>query len=138
MVWRIVATLLLVMLARCAHANELLTAFIPMSESQDIIGDPLRGEMLFRAGVNDAPPCSACHLVAEGGTGFSLAPNLSGIATRAGGRIASLTAEQYIEDSILHPQNYVVPGYNVSMYTEYATHLSPQDLADLVAYLMTL
>lgn len=138
MIWRIVATLLFIMLARCDHANELMTVFTSTSESQDVTGDPLRGEALFRAGVNDAPPCSACHLVVEGGTGFSLAPNLAGIATRAGGRIPSLTAEQYIEDSILHPQNYVVPGYHVSMYTEYATHLTPQDIADLVAYLMTL
>lgn len=138
MIWRIVATLLFIMLAWCDHTNELMTVFTSTPESQDVAGDPLRGEALFRAGVNDAPPCSACHLVSEGGTGFSLAPNLSRIAARAGGRIEGFTAERYIEDSILHPQNYVVPGYHVSMYTEYATHLSPQDITDLVAYLMTL
>ncbi len=101
-------------------------------------GDALRGEQIFRAGVAGAPPCSACHQVVEGNTGFSLAPNLSGIAARAAGRVTGMGARQYLEDSILHPQHHVVAGYHVSMFADYASYLSRQDLADLIAYLMTL
>lgn len=134
MIWRIAATLLFVLLAGCVRLNTLF----PIPVSQSAAGDPLRGEAIFRAGVSDAPPCSTCHLVRKGAAGFSLAPNLSGVAARAATRIDGMTAAAYIEDSILNPQNYVVPGYHVSMYTEYATYLSPQDIADLVAYLLTL
>ncbi|MBZ0300940.1 MAG: cytochrome c [Anaerolineae bacterium] len=102
------------------------------------VGDPARGAEIFTHNQNEAPPCTTCHQVVKGGYGFSLGPNLENIADRAGSRIEGFSAEQYLEDSILQPAHYVVSGFHVSMYTEYAERLSAQDVADLVAYLMTL
>lgn len=98
----------------------------------------MHGEQVFRIGVEGAPPCSACHQVAAGSAGFSLAPNLAGIATRAAERVPGMAAEQYLEQSILHPADHIIPGYHVSMFTGYAAYLSSRDLSDLIAYLMTL
>jgi mono/diheme cytochrome c family protein len=100
-------------------------------------GDAARGEEIFRHGVNESPPCIGCHQVSNGGFGFALGPNLSGIATRAGKRVTGMSAEAYLEDSILHPSDFVVPGYRDIMYPQFADHFSDQDVADLVAYLMT-
>lgn len=130
------AAILLLLLA-CPVMTDWLGVMAP-HPAPAAAGDAARGERLFREGVGGAPPCSACHLTAVGAPGFSLAPNLGGIAERAAGRIEGMTAQQYIEDSILHPTDLVIPGYHVSMFTDYADFLSPQDLADLVAYLLTL
>lgn len=108
---------------------------IPVSATA---GNPVRGEEIFRTGLNDAPPCVACHQVSEEGFGMSLGPKLTGISARARERVAGFSAEAYIEDSILYPQHHVVPGFHISMYPDYAQHFSEQDVSDLVAFLMTL
>lgn len=100
-------------------------------------GNPERGVQLFREGINGAPPCSSCHQTVEGG-GFSLGPNLAGIASRASTRIPGSVAEDYLRASILEPGAYVVSGYRNIMYPNYTAHLSSQDVADLVAFLLTL
>jgi cytochrome c len=103
-----------------------------------LVGDPARGELIFRTGVSESPPCSTCHQVTAGSYGFNLGPNLEKIAERAATRIAGQDARRYIEDSILHPHDFIVPGFRDIMYDQFDSHLSAQDLADLVAYLMTL
>jgi cytochrome c len=101
-------------------------------------GDAERGAQIFTQGVNNAPPCSTCHLVIEGEQRFSLGPNLAGLGERAGTRVEGLTAEGYIRQSILEPHQYVVPGYRDIMYPDFGEHLSDSDVSDLIAYLMTL
>ena len=127
-----------VLLVACSNVQNWLALRFAEAAPSLVVGDAANGEKIFRTGVADAPPCIGCHRVSEGGFGLSLAPKLIGIAARAGDRIEGFTAEAYIQDSILHPQHFVVPGYHVSMYPDYAQHLSEQDVADLVAYLMTL
>lgn len=126
------------LLLGCAGSNLLRSLVRPGRPAAVLAGDPARGAEIFSQGRNEAPPCMTCHLVTKGGYGFSLGPNLQGVAERAGSRIAGFSAPQYLEDSILHPAHFVVPGFHVSMYTDYADHLSAQDVADLVAYLLTL
>jgi mono/diheme cytochrome c family protein len=103
-----------------------------------LAGDPVRGETIFRVGINESPPCITCHQTVAGASGFALGPNLAGISTRAATRVAGLTAEAYIIESILRPKDLVVAGYRDLMYNDFADHFSDHDLADLVAYLMTL
>lgn len=136
---RLIATALLTILALtgCSGVNAFL-AHLGVRSAPAVEGDPVHGEQVFRIGVEGAPPCAACHQVAAGSAGFSLAPNLAGIATRAAERVPGMAAAQYLEESILHPASHVIPGYHVSMFTGYAAYLSPQDLSDLIAYLMTL
>jgi cytochrome c len=101
-------------------------------------GDPARGAQIFRTGINGAPPCSTCHQVVEGAFGFSIGPNLAGVAERAGTRVEGLTAEDYLNHSILNPHEYLVSGYRDIMYPDYSEHFTEQDTADLIAYLLTL
>jgi hypothetical protein len=103
-----------------------------------IVGDAERGAQIFTAGVNDSPPCSTCHQVVSGGMGFSLGPNLHDIAERAATRIEGTDAETYLEHSILEPHSFVVSGYRDIMYPDYNTHFNEQNLADVIAYLLTL
>jgi mono/diheme cytochrome c family protein len=101
-------------------------------------GDAERGAQIFSHGLNTAPPCSSCHLVVEGEQRFSLGPNLAGVSERAPARVEGLTPEAYIRQSILEPHRYVVGGYRDIMYPNYSEHFADQDVADLVAYLLTI
>ena len=49
-----------------------------------------------------------------------------------------MTAEEYIHESILKPNAYVVENYKEGdMYQKWEAELSEQQIADLVAYLIT-
>ncbi|MGE5230371.1 MAG: c-type cytochrome [Deltaproteobacteria bacterium] len=109
--------------------------------------DPVAlGQALF----GRAPPgCFACHSTAAG---ISLVgPSLAGIAARAAERItapdyhgSAKDAAGYIRESIEHPNAYLVPGPSYAsngqslMPGDFAQTLKPDQIDDLVAYLMTL
>lgn len=99
-------------------------------------GDPLRGEDIFRHGSNGAPACISCHALEPGA--FALAPDLHGVSARAGERITGLAAHDYIQQSIVDPHAFVVPGFRDLMYPAYADSLGEQDIQDLIAFLQTL
>lgn len=101
-------------------------------------GNAERGTQIFTKGQADAPPCSTCHQVVNGQVGFSIGPNLTGVAERATMRVVGMTAADYLRQSILEPRRYVVPGYRNSMYPDYRIHLTEQHIEDLIAYLLTL
>jgi len=106
---------------------------------EELVGDAARGEMLFKNGTGNAPACSTCHITQTVTVStFALAPNLSGIAERAGERIEGMGAEAYIRESIIHPAAFLADGFRNSMYFGYGERLSPQDVTDLIAYLLTL
>lgn len=101
-------------------------------------GDPERGAQFFAQGQADAPACSTCHRTVSDQVGFSIGPNLAGIAERAGAWVEGISVEEYLRQSILEPHRYVVPGYRDMMYPDYRTHLTEQNIEDLIAYLLTL
>lgn len=81
--------------------------------------------------------CQACHWVTptnHKGKG----PTLAGLADRAGATVPGVDARAYIEQSIVQPGAYVVPGYRNNMPDDYAERLYPEDIAALVDYLMAL
>lgn len=89
-------------------------------------GDATNGETLFTS-----LGCVGCH-GAEDASG----PTLQGVATRAGERVEGMSAEEYLHQSLVEPEAYVVEGFEPIM-PSYAEQ--PEDvLNDLVAYLMTL
>jgi mono/diheme cytochrome c family protein len=103
-------------------------------------GDSQRGEVLY----GNKLYCAACHINDDG-----FAPqigHLSDRVVRVRAAAAHETVEQYLAESIIAPDAYVVPGYRASVMPEY--HLCPidcrgfsvtlRDLQDLVAYLRTL
>jgi len=111
-------------------------------------GDAARGEQLFAQQVKQASgtnaSCTACHSLVPGEV--KTGPSLAGVATRAETRVAGESAEQYIRQSIQQPNAFHVPdnpayvGANgKSLMPEGLGNLmSDQDLADLIAYLLTL
>jgi cytochrome c len=114
------------------------TAAPPVAET----GVAERGGQLFTQGQNqdqnEAPACSTCHQVVSGQFGFSIGPNLAGIAERAATRMEGMSSAEYLRQSILEPHRYIVSGYRDIMYPDYRLHFSDQDIRDLIAYLLTL
>lgn len=80
--------------------------------------------------------CASCHAV-EPET-VIVGPSLAGIAGRAATRVDGLTAEEYIEISILQPGAYLVEGFDDVMPANLGKRLTGDELDALVAYLLTL
>ncbi|HVU10670.1 MAG TPA: c-type cytochrome, partial [Phototrophicaceae bacterium] len=95
------------------------------------------GEAVFKGGVPGAPACATCHTT--DGTSNGIAPSLAGLSQRAGSRVAGLSAEDYVRQSILDPNAFVVPGFSSGvMFQSYAQKLTPQQIDDLIAYVLSL
>jgi cytochrome c oxidase subunit 2 len=78
--------------------------------------------------------CIACHRLAGNA---HIAPLFEGIADRAGTRRPPLSAEAYIYESITHPAAFVVESYAAAMPQDFAIRLTPDELGDIIAYLLT-
>jgi mono/diheme cytochrome c family protein len=88
-----------------------------------------RGRQLF-----DTAGCTACH--GEDAAGVEDAgPSLLGIGAAAGERAPGVAAADYLRASVLAPAAWVVEGY--TQPGECAAVVSDAQLADLVAYLLT-
>jgi mono/diheme cytochrome c family protein len=80
--------------------------------------------------------CGACHTI-SGISAGTLAPNLTQIGTVAETRVEGMTAEEYITQSILDPNAFVVEGFQPDlMPKDFGEKLSDEQLADLVAFLL--
>jgi ferredoxin len=100
--------------------------------------DPIVGEQIYyetAAGVNAG--CRICHSLEEGET--IIGPSFYGIADRAGERISGMTAEEYLRQSIIKPNAYIVPGFpEGQMIQNFGQLLTVEEIDDLIAFLMTL
>jgi hypothetical protein len=66
-------------------------------------------------------------------------PSLKGVASRAGARKPGFTPIDYLRESIMKPNAFVVPGFAAGvMVQNYGTTLTPAQIDDIVAYLLTL
>jgi mono/diheme cytochrome c family protein len=98
-------------------------------------GDAARGAELFSQSVSGAPACSTCHTL---DSATLVGPGMQGYGERAGSRVAGESPQAYTYNSINQPAAYTVSGFSNTMYTQYGRQLSPQQIADLIAYLLTL
>ena len=98
-------------------------------------GDASAGEVIFHDGKGSAAACVNCHATEPGA--FSLGPVMTGISERAGSRVEGMSDEEYLHQSILQPGEFVVPGFRPVMPPTYGENLTEQDIADIIAYLMT-
>ena len=127
-----VALYCLLLLAAC-NAEPPRIAF----DSLDFdLADAGSGEKLYNQSNNDAPACAACHAIE--GTGIGIGNSLAGLADVAADRVAGQSAQEYLYWSILRPGQHLVAGYSNLMYADYEDSLQAADLADLIAYLLTL
>lgn len=96
-------------------------------------GDAARGQRLF----GGAGTCFSCHDTKNGIV--IVGPSLKGVATRAGSREAGKSADDYLRESILTPNAFVVPGFPAGVMPQnFSQLLSPGQINDLIAYLETL
>ena len=101
-------------------------------------GDPVRGEALFFEQLpGENTGCRLCHSLEPGVR--LVGPSLANIGNEAATRVPGMSAEEYIRESIVNPDAYVVPGYPAGqMPPNYREFLSEEDIQDLVAFLLTL
>ena len=102
-------------------------------------GDPANGEALA-----NSQGCLACHNVATVAPLWTASGDVPGIGARAAARIEqadytgqAASPEQYLFESIVDPHVFLADGFGPIMPNDYGEKLTPQDLADLVAYLLT-
>jgi cytochrome c553 len=120
-----------------------ITACSPSSSSPEITltfeelpaGDITRGEQLYIESINRAPTCISCHVL-EGSNRAT--PSLIGYRLVAGERVEGMSAEEYSFWSIVDVGRHITPGYANVMYHTYADKLSAQEIADLIAYILSL
>jgi cytochrome c len=119
---------------------------IPLSPRQSLtinfrdmhIPDPKAGESIYyetASGVNAG--CRICHSLEKNEK--IIGPSFYGIADRAGKRVDSMTAEEYLHQSIVDPNAFVVPGFpEGQMIQNFGQILTEEQINDLIAFLMTL
>lgn len=93
-----------------------------------------RGRELF---TSPSVGCFRCHRIA--GKGGVRGPDLTQVATTAGGRVEGLTAKEYLLAKVRAGSTYDfrVPRY-APMMPAFKALVAPQQIDDLVAYLLTL
>ena len=111
-------------------------------------GDPERG-LDLAARLVDGYCCSDCHISSRPpAPNFAASGDLPAIGERGAIRItaadytgAATTPEQYLFESIVLPDAYRVEGRwadYAEMDEDFGERLSRQDMADLIAWLLTL
>lgn len=110
------------------------TALEALQESYAALpaGDASAGEATFTAKA-----CVACHSLQAGVT--IVGPSQAGLASRAGSRKPGYSSELYIYESIINPGAYIVEGFQDGLMPKtFRETLTPQELADIIAFLLTL
>ena len=104
-------------------------------------GDAANGEALYTSYT-----CVVCHGSLDGSAPATLGPPLTNIAVDGATRVDGYSAAQYVYESILNPNAFIAPdcptgpcaGPVSSMRQTFAFDMgsNPQDMADLLAYIL--
>jgi putative heme-binding domain-containing protein len=95
-----------------------------------------RGIDLAAGAVTFRDRCGACHVV-EKGISTHHGPNLYDFAKRAGTRKPGMSGAQYVLESVLDPDAFVAPENRRGMPRNLAAALAPDDLRNVIAYVMS-
>lgn len=93
-------------------------------------GDAKKGQELFAA-----KGCNGCHATTDAKI---VGPGMAGLKDRAGTRVAGMSADAYIEQSIRDPNAFVVPDYPANVMLTIFANLTADEMLNLIAYLKTL
>jgi mono/diheme cytochrome c family protein len=101
-------------------------------------GGAAAGEELFSEKVLEGQPgCVTCHSRTEGQV--LVGPSLAEIGVDADQRVPGMSGREYIEQSIVDPNAYVVDGFKSDlMPQDWGEVLDDAQIAALVDYLLTL
>lgn len=128
----------MLILAGCTGGQAATPTFSMMLSTLPASGSAAAGEAIFQGGVlgKDLVACSACHSI----SGAKMdGPSLAHIATAAAARQAGQTAEEYLFTAIVYPNQVILPGYTAGrMPADYGQKLTPQQIRDVINYLLTL
>jgi mono/diheme cytochrome c family protein len=97
------------------------------------LADATSGKDIFVAGG-----CGSCHTLGKAGTNGTVGPKLDDLKTAAArfGKQQKLTPEKYVEQSILEPDAFTVPGFPQGVMPSFKGRLKPQQVQALVKYLL--
>jgi cytochrome c2/predicted small lipoprotein YifL len=100
--------------------------------------DPAAGEVLFNQMYPETGfACVTCHHVAVPEN--LIGPSLLGIPDTAATRVEGLSAERYLYESIVHPNDYLVEGFVANVMPQtWGDVMSDTEIYDIIAYLLTL
>tara|TARA_Y100001970_G_scaffold54258_1_gene68773 strand:- start:9236 stop:10684 length:1449 start_codon:yes stop_codon:yes gene_type:complete len=99
----------------------------------ELVIDDIPADGVIDAEAVFATNCAACHSL---GNDVIVGPGMGGIKDRAADRVSGLSAYEYIYESIVEPQAYIVEGYPPVM-PGWAS-LGDETVNALVEYLLTL
>ncbi len=92
-------------------------------------GNPERGAQLF-----NTAGCVGCHSQKKGER--LVGPSFYNLWDIAATRVPGMSAREYLYQSIVDPNAYIVEGYQAGlMQQNYAALLSPQQMADILAWI---
>jgi mono/diheme cytochrome c family protein len=129
-----------VVLAGCGNGDASTTTVTASQTAA--VGDSERGRQIWDdgGGVVEGGGCQECHSLdgSEQTAGPFIAPTWQGISGLAGDRVPGLSAEEYLRESIVDPDAYIVEGYSANLMPKgFKFLLSEEDIDDLVAFLLT-
>jgi nitric oxide reductase subunit C len=123
-----VALTLALALAACGQPT-------PAGVGQVQIGEAAAGKQVFHE--ISTPACGACHSLEPGKV--IVGPSLAGIGTTAPYQAAGLSPAEFLHQSIIEPDADLAPGFAAQvMPTTYSVQLTEEQIADLVAFLLSL
>jgi mono/diheme cytochrome c family protein len=94
------------------------------------VGNAANGKQLFQSAG-----CVACHTYTPAGSHGTTGPDLDKLAADAT-KANRGTLVQYVHESIVDPNAYVVPGFPASVMPQnFGQQLSKSQIADIVAFL---
>jgi ferredoxin len=100
-------------------------------------GAQLGRDIFEGSGMSAQAGCQICHSLEPGRQ--LVGPSLAGIAVTAQSRTPGLSAEEYLRESILDPDAYIVEGYRSGqMLPIYEEQLTGDEVDALVQFLLTL
>ena len=118
------------------------TAFILMSEEEQAAALEEYRSRFFRSPqeIWESEACFACHNLEVSQVDYAgqNGPNFADLHERAGSRVADMTAEEYVYESIVSPRAFIVETYEEvgQMPQNFAEKLSEDEIQALVAWLL--
>ncbi len=97
---------------------------------------PTNGNVAHGLTLYNEQGCIGCHSLEKGK--IVVGPSYYGVYTRAATRKPGYSPQEYIYESIVNPNNYVVDGFQPNiMNGGFLAALSQQDMADILAWMKT-